>query len=63
MTIEQLKKFFGERPSLSVRGVAAEAGLSNSYLSQIFMGGRPLSQKSIDKLLPIVKKYGYKEDK
>ena len=60
MTLQELKQFFEERPSLSVRGVAVEAGLSDSYLSKIFLGGRPLSQKSIDKLLPIVEKYGYK---
>ena len=61
MTIEQLKQFFEERPSLSVRGVAMEAGLSSSYLSKMFMGGRPLSKKSIDKLLPVLEKYGYKD--
>lgn len=63
MTIQELKQFFEERPSLSVRGVAIEAGLSDSYLSKIFLGGRPLSQKSIDKLFPILEKYGYKGEK
>ena len=63
MTLEELKQFFEERPSLSMRGVASEAGLSDAYLSKIFLGGRPLTQKSIDKLRPILEKYGYRGNK
>ena len=63
MTLEALKQFFEERPSLSMRGVASEAGLSDAYLSKIFLGGRPLTQKSIDKLMPILEKYGYRGNK
>ncbi|EAY31158.1 hypothetical protein [Microscilla marina] len=59
MTIEELKQFFDERPSLSVNGVGQEAGLSSSYLSKIFLEQRPLSQKTTGKLLPVLKKYGY----
>jgi plasmid maintenance system antidote protein VapI len=59
MTIQELKQFFEERPSLSVNGVTLEAGLSESYLSKILRGNRSLSQKTIDKLKPVLKKYGY----
>ncbi|WP_299453753.1 DeoR family transcriptional regulator [uncultured Microscilla sp.] len=59
MTIEELKQFFDERPSLSVNGVTLEAGLSESYLSKILRDTRPLSSKTVDKLKPVLKKYGY----
>ena len=63
MTIEELKKFFEEYSALSVNAVNKEAGLGNSYLHAILMGGRPLSQKTLDKLMPVLEKYGYKEFK
>jgi hypothetical protein len=59
MTIEELKQFFEERPALSVRGVNDDAGLSQSYLGKVLRGERTLSQNIIDKLLPVLKKYGY----
>ena len=61
MTIEELKQFFEEYSALSINAVNKEAGLPNSYLGKIMMGGRPLSQKTLTKLLPVLKKYGYKE--
>ncbi|EAY24098.1 hypothetical protein [Microscilla marina] len=63
MTIEELKKFFEEHPSLSINGVNNEAGLTDSYLGKILGGKRPLSQKTVEKLLPVLKRYGYAEKK
>lgn len=61
MTIEELKQFFEEYSALSINAVNKEAGLPNSYLSKILAGGRPLSQKTLDKLIPVLIKYGYKK--
>ncbi|EAY30515.1 hypothetical protein [Microscilla marina] len=63
MTIEELKAFFEEYSALSINAVNKEAGLGNSYLHAILMGGRPLTQKTLDKLMPVLEKYGYKEFK
>lgn len=60
MTIEELKAFFEEYSALSITAVNNEAGLSASYLNKILLGGRPLSQKTLDKLMPVLEKYGYK---
>ena len=59
MTIEELKQFFEERPALSVNGINKEAGFSVSYLGKVVREERVLSQNIVDKLLPILKKYGY----
>jgi len=63
MTTEELKLFFAERPALSVRGVNDDAGLSDNYLNKILRENRKLSQKNIDKLMPILRKYGYDYEK
>lgn len=61
MTVEELKHFFEEYSALSINAVNDEAGMSNSYLQKILLGERSLTQKTLDKLLPVLKKYGYKE--
>ncbi|EAY24096.1 hypothetical protein [Microscilla marina] len=63
MTIEELKKFFEERPALSVRGVNDDAGLSDNYLNKILRNNQKISKKTIDKLDPILRKYGYQCNK
>lgn len=59
MTLEELKHFFEERPALSVRGVNDDAGLSDNYLNKILRENRELSQKTLEKLIPVLRKYGY----
>lgn len=63
MTTEELKQFFAERPALSVRGVNDDAGMSDNYLGRILRENRKISQKTIDKLLPVLRKYGYGYEK
>lgn len=63
MTIEELKAFFEEYSALSIKAVNREAGLSNSYLGKILSGERPLTQKTLDKIMPVLEKYGYKREK
>lgn len=61
VTVEILRDFFETHPALSVRGVNEEAGLSNAYLHSILRGKKPLSKKSLAKLLPVLKRYGYQQ--
>jgi transcriptional regulator with XRE-family HTH domain len=59
MTVEELKQFFEERPALTMRGINDHAGLSDNYLNRILREDRKISQKTLDKLLPVLKIYGY----
>ncbi|HAS44001.1 MAG TPA: DeoR family transcriptional regulator [Microscillaceae bacterium] len=59
MTLEELKQFFEERPSLSINGVNNEAGLTDSYLGKILKDIRPLTPKTLNKIIPVLEKYGY----
>ena len=61
LTIEQLRKFFEERPSLAPNSIGIEAGYSVGYLNKIMNGSRPLVDSAAKKLLPILIKYGFKE--
>lgn len=61
ISVEKLKKFFEERPALKYYSIGVESGLSGSHLGKIISGERPLSQDTINKLLPVIKKYGYTE--
>jgi chromosome partitioning protein len=60
MDLNKLKKFFDERPALKPDGVGKEAGLPQSLLGKILRGERTLTDTYIQRLLPILKKYGYK---
>jgi plasmid maintenance system antidote protein VapI len=59
MTPEELSRFFAERPSLSKRGVAREAGISLSLLNYILTGQRNLTEEVSQSLKTVLKKYGY----
>jgi len=61
MTTEQLKQFFEDRPSLSKAGLAREAGTSNTHINNILRGDYSLNEKTVNLLLPSMRKYGYKE--
>lgn len=59
MTLTQLQHFFSERPQLSAQGTALECGLSPRLVAYILTGERALTKRSIEKLMPILIKYGY----
>jgi plasmid maintenance system antidote protein VapI len=61
ITREDLIQFFEDRPSLSREGIAREAGISGKQLQLIISGERKLTDKSIGKLFPVLKLYGYKK--
>ena len=62
LTIQNLRAFIDERPLLTALGISKEAGIkSDSLLNKVLKGDRNLTQKVIDKILPVLKKYGYVE--
>lgn len=56
---EELLEFFKERPQLSAHGFASEAGISPRLMNYILSGERKLTEKTKQKLLPVMVKYGY----
>lgn len=60
MTTEKLKEFFKDRPSLAPSAIGKEAGMSSRIIAYVLIGEVNLTSKIEKKLLPVLKKYGYK---
>ena len=60
LTIEELLLFFKERGQLTPFAFGKEAGISPRLMDYILKKERNLTGNSIRKLLPVMKKYGYK---
>jgi plasmid maintenance system antidote protein VapI len=58
MTKQDLKQFLEERPSLSKRGLAREADISYQLIDYIIAEKRTLTDQTIEKLEPVMQKYG-----
>ena len=56
---EKIIEFFKERLALSVNQIEKEAGLPPTTLSKAIRGERNLNEVHIQKLVPILKKYGF----
>jgi hypothetical protein len=63
MDINEIKVFFQERPSLNKTGFCQEVGISKGLLDMMLRDDRSLTEETKKKLLPILKKYGYKKAK
>lgn len=59
ITLDSLKVFFQERPSLSKRGVEREAGLPDSKIKEYLRGKQDLSKEQITRLLQTLINYGW----
>ena len=59
MTRQDLKQFLEERPSISKRGLAREADISYQMIDYIVVGKRTLTNETIEKLKPVMQKYGW----
>lgn len=57
--LSDLKKFFKERPTLSISGISKEAGASSRMLSLVLDGDRRLTEGFSERLEPVLIKYGY----
>ena len=58
-TLKNIKKFLDERKQISVSGLSLEAGFSSRYLSFILSGEKPVTKNVVEKLLPVMIKYGF----
>ncbi len=59
MELTDLKKFLAERPAISVNRIEKDSGLAQGYINKMLSGKFGLTQKTADKILPVLKKYGY----
>jgi hypothetical protein len=56
---EKLRRFFVDRPSLSVQGVEKEASIPGQSIAWV-KKGRDLPEQHWKSLEPVLKKYGWK---
>ena len=59
MEIDKIKEFLSTRPQLTAYGLEQESKLSDGTLFKALKGERGLSKNAYEKLLPVLKKYGY----
>ena len=59
MNIKQLEQFFEERPAINKSEFAKECGITRQYLLMILNHQRPLTEQTVEKLLPVMKRYGW----
>lgn len=59
MKIEDVIKFLEKNSAISLSGLDKEAGFSSSTMCRVMSGDRNLSEKSLQKLEPVLRKYGY----
>lgn len=55
-----MKQWLKDRPCLSLRCLEKEAGLPVKTLSHFLNDRRELNKKHLEKLVPILTKYGFK---
>jgi len=63
MNIDDLKTFINKRPLLTMRGLSVESGISDGLLGKILRGDRKMTDNVREKLLPVLKKYGFDGNK
>lgn len=62
LTKETLKVWLDLRPALSPRLLSIEAGLNMNYIYQLYnKNKRSLTQEGSEKLLPVLRKYGWQD--
>jgi hypothetical protein len=58
---EKIKAFLAGRPAITAHALEKEAGIPQAYLSKLRKEGKPITDKLFNRLLPVLKKYGYSE--
>jgi hypothetical protein len=56
--IQKLNEFF-QRPAINKSGFCVESKISQQYLNSVLSEKNPLTDKFYNKILPILKRYGY----
>jgi len=63
MTKKDIEQFLESRPSLSKAGFCREAGVSRQLIDYILKDDRKLTDETIEKLEPVMQKYGWSKNK
>ena len=58
MTIKDLEDFLQKRPAINKSAFSKEVGISRQYLNMLLNRERPLTDETVGKLKPVIKKYG-----
>jgi len=58
MNKKEIKQFLKDKPAVSKRGLCREAGITPQYLNMILRDERPLTENVINKIKPVLHKYG-----
>lgn len=61
LTIEDLRRFFDERPGLNQTAIMEEAGFTYRYLRLLLTGERQITFGVSKKMLPVLERYGFKQ--
>ena len=61
MTKSEIQKFLDNRQALNMSAFCREADITTQYLGMILRGDRRLTEGTINKLKPVLKRYGYSE--
>jgi len=59
---QDFMNFLNENKTLKVKGLALESGVSYMTLEKIILYNHQITVKISDKLLPILRKYGWNEN-
>lgn len=54
----EFKAFF-QQPGINISGICEQAGVNRQYIKLVLSGIRPLTDKTIKKMLPTMRKYGF----
>ncbi|MTI30690.1 ParA family protein [Xanthovirga aplysinae] len=61
MSSKDVVAFLKKKPSIALSGLEKEAGIPATYLSKAVAGNYSILDKHLEKLSPVLKDYGYKE--
>lgn len=62
LTNEKTIRFLKRNKALSMKTLEEESGLSHGLLNKVLKGDRSLNDSHLEKLRPVLQKYGYTED-
>jgi len=59
MTKQDIEQFLEIRPAISKSALCREAGITPQYLNAILRDDRPMTDEVIEKITPVMHKYGF----
>ena len=61
MTKQDIEQFLEIRPAISKSALCREAGITPQYLNAILRDDRPMTDEVIEKITPVMHKYGFEK--